>query len=78
MRGDNPQLYRDLERLRPLHKKVHLQEIQGPADTDWNTFNWNEVCCIGRTIQHVFTNPLFRPSREEVAYFAYLDRYTAT
>jgi len=73
--GKNPDLYAKLRRLRPLRNKVHLQEIGSDSDTDWNSFNWLDACCMAQVLKEVFTSNIFRPSRTERNYFDYLARY---
>ncbi len=73
--GSSHDLYANLQRLRPLRNKVHLQEIGGAADTDWNAFNEEEVSAMAEVLYKVFTSNIFRPSAEEREYFGYLNRY---
>lgn len=73
--GQNLNLYDDLQELRELRNKVHLQAIDEPTDTDWNAFQLADLQQMYRVVHGVFTSTIFRPSAEEVDYFAYLRRY---
>ena len=75
--GSNPEIYIKLRRLRPLRNKVHLQKIKNQVDTDWNSFNWDDACCMAKIIKEVFTSSIFKTSADERGYFEYLDRYNA-
>lgn len=76
--GTAPNLYSDLDRLRPLRNRVHLQQISSDFDTDYNAFNWNDAVTMARVLKEIFTSNIFRPSAAEIAYFDYLERYVAT
>ena len=74
--GSDHDVYVKLKRLRPLRNKVHLQEIGADTDTDWNSFNWSEVCDMAQVLHKIFTITIYRPSANEREYFRYLLRYT--
>jgi len=73
--GGNLALYDTLDQMRDLRNKVHLQAIDQPNDTDWNTFHIEHLHQMYDIVHGVFTSTIFRPSAEEVAYFAYLRRF---
>lgn len=73
--GSDHSMYPSLKKLRGLRNKVHLQEIGNHTDTDWNAFQWSDVCSMAQVIHGIFTSNIFRPSNKEKAYFEYLLRY---
>jgi len=73
--GSNHELYGTLQQLRKLRNKVHLQAIDDPTDTDWNSFKRKNLCSMAYVIQSSFTGKIFRPSQKEKSYFSYLDKY---
>lgn len=73
--SSNPNIYPRLKHLRKLRNKVHLQSIDEPTDTDWNSFPPSELHAMAEVIHLIFTGSLFRPSKEERAYFSYLEKY---
>jgi len=70
--GSKMDLYKDLDQLRDLRNKVHLQAIDEPNDTDWNTIHIEHLRQMYNVVHGVFTSTIFRPSAEEVDYFEYL------
>ncbi|MES9912832.1 MAG: hypothetical protein ABW126_10605 [Candidatus Sedimenticola sp. 4PFRAG1] len=72
--GGGPVIYQKLEALRRLRNKVHLQVINNPTDTDWNSFNASDLSDLCKVVYSIFTSSLFSPSSDERAYFAYLRR----
>jgi len=73
--GSNSNIYSTLDKLRKLRNKVHLQAINAPTDTDWNSFNRSEVNDMDTILHSVFTSNIFRPSAAEKQYFQYLFEY---
>lgn len=76
--GSGSDIYSMLDNLRRLRNKVHLQSIDTPTDTDWNSFNMNEVNDMDAILYSVFTSNIFRPSADERQYFQYLHDYCTT
>lgn len=74
--GSDLAVYKKLDKLRRLRNKVHLQAIDTPTDTDWNSFNRAEVSDMDAMIFSVFTSNIFRPSASEKKYFQYLSDYS--
>lgn len=72
--GSGPAIYQKLEALRVLRNKVHLQVINNPTDTDWNSFNSSDLSDVCKVIYAVFTSSLFTPDSAQRAYFTYLRR----
>jgi len=72
--GANMALYETLDRMRDLRNKVHLQAIDQPNDTDWNAFHIEHLRQMYNVVHGAFTSTIFRPSGEELEYFAYLRR----
>jgi hypothetical protein len=70
--GNDPQVYQKLESLRKLRNRVHLQQIEHPTDTDWNAFQRQDFEDMRIVLYSVLTSNIFRPSRDEKAYFEYL------
>ncbi len=73
--GSDHAIYAKLQNLRKLRNKVHLHIIDEPTDTDWNAFQFRQICDMAEVIHKVFTGPIFRPSIKERSYFDYLNRY---
>ncbi len=76
--GSSSTIYSMLDNLRKLRNKVHLQAIDNPTDTDWNSFNKNEVSDMDAILYSVFTGNIFHPSANEKMYFQYLYDYCTT
>lgn len=77
--GSKSSIYTKLDNLRQLRNKVHLQAIDNPTDTDWNSFNRADVNDMDELLYSTFTSNIFTPSAYEKSYFKYLhDYYTAT
>jgi len=72
--GTNKVLYNKLDAIRTLRNKVHLQVINNPADTDWNSFNNSDLSDICKVLYVIFTSTLFSPTTDEKRYFEYLRR----
>ena len=73
--GSDRSIYTKLDSLRKLRNKVHLQAINEPTDTDWNSFGSSELSDMAELLYKVFTSNIFRPSSEEREYFDYLTEY---
>ena len=72
--GSNKEIYITLESLRTLRNKVHLQVINNPYDTDWNTFNTSDLSDICKVLYAIFTSSLFEVTEKEEQCFRYLRR----
>ncbi len=76
--GPSATIYSQLEDIRKLRNKVHLQAIDSTTDTDWNSFNLSDLRKIDDALYFVFTNNIFHPSEQEKVFFAYLTDFHAT
>lgn len=76
--GSNPIIYTKLDNLRKLRNKVHLQAIDNPTDTDWNSFRKEDVIDMDEILYNTFTSTIFYPSTKEKGYFQYLHDYFTT
>ena len=72
--GSGPAIYRKLEALRGLRNKVHLQVINNPTDTDWNSFNTSDLSDVCKVVYVILTSRIFSPDADQKAYFYYLRR----
>jgi hypothetical protein len=72
--GSDKVIYLKLDSLRALRNKVHLQVINDPTDTDWNTFTNNDLSDICKVLYAIFTSSLFALENNEERYFNYLRR----
>jgi hypothetical protein len=72
--GSGQSIYQKLEGLRTLRNKVHLQVINEPRDTDWNSFNGTHLSDICKVLYAILTSSIFTPSTDQKAYFSYLRR----
>ena len=72
--GSNEAIYLKLASLRSLRNKVHLQVINDPSDTDWNTFTSKDLSDISKVLYAIFTSSLFSLEKDEERYFNYLTR----
>jgi len=72
--GTGGVIYEKLDSMRRLRNKVHLQVINNPTDTDWNSFNSTDLSDMCKILYAVFTSSIFTPSDNEKAYFHYLRR----
>ncbi|WP_339721943.1 hypothetical protein [Marinomonas primoryensis] len=71
--GKEAIIYEKLEGLRVLRNKVHLQIINEPTDTDWNSFDLMHLSDICKLLFVIFRN-VFTPDKDQDAYFGYLKR----
>jgi hypothetical protein len=60
--GDVNDLYKAISRLRKLRNKIHIHEINGSEDTDYNNFNDSECKLARKVLFGVLTCPLFEES----------------
>ena len=72
--GTGAAIYQKLEALRVLRNKVHLQVINNPTDTDWNSFNISDLSDVCKVVYAIFTSNIFSPNTDQRAYFHYLRR----
>ncbi|PRQ63258.1 hypothetical protein BWR16_06085 [Vibrio sp. V01_P9A10T6] len=72
--GKEPLIYEKLNELRTLRNKVHLQVINTPTDTDWNSFNSSDLSDISVVLYEVFSSELFNLSESQQGCFEYLRR----
>jgi len=72
--GTNKVLYNKLDAIRTLRNKVHLQVINSPTDTDWNSFNNSDLSDTCKVLYVILTSSLFSPTTDEKLYFKYLRR----
>ncbi|WP_417657987.1 hypothetical protein [Pseudidiomarina aestuarii] len=72
--GKGTTIYQKLEGLRSLRNKVHLQVINEPRDTDWNSFNSKHLSDTCKVLYAVMTSSIFSPTPDQKQYFAYLRR----
>jgi len=72
--GTNKALYNKLDAIRTLRNKVHLQVINNPNDTDWNSFNNSDLSDMCKVLYVIFTSSLFSPTAREKRFFEYLRR----
>lgn len=70
--GNYPELYETLERIRTLRNKVHLQLINHPSDTDWNSFQRTHLSDISKLLYAIFVHSVFAPTPDEIEYFEFL------
>lgn len=73
--GTVSNLYPRLKHLRKLRNRIHIQEIGGPTDTDWNSFQYDDLCAMAEVLHSIFTGNIFKPTDEEKRYFDYLKKY---
>ncbi|MBV1950882.1 MAG: hypothetical protein KUG64_01620 [Cycloclasticus sp.] len=72
--GARPTIYQKLEGLRALRNKVHLQVINEPTDTDWNSFSATHLSDICKVLYAILTSGIFSPTADQKTYFSYLRR----
>ena len=72
--GSRAAIYQKLNALRRLRNKIHLQLINDPTDTDWNSFNASDLSDVCKVVYAIFTSSLFSPDLDERKYFHYLRR----
>lgn len=72
--GKESLIYEKLNELRTLRNKVHLQVINTPTDTDWNSFNASDLKDISIVLYEIFSSELFNLSESQQSYFEYLRR----
>lgn len=72
--GSGATIYQKLAALRGLRNKVHLQVINNPTDTDWNSFNTSDLSDVCKVVYAIFTSSIFSPDSTQRAYFRYLRR----
>lgn len=59
--GVDHQVYRDLNYLRKLRNRVHIHAVQHDRDTDWYSFNNQEVKLMKKVLLSVLSSDLFKP-----------------
>jgi len=76
--GSSKVMYTTLESLREIRNKVHLQVINNPTDTDWNTFNPEDLSNMFKVLFSILVSSLFEPNKDELAIFEYMRRHIIT
>ena len=76
--GSDKSIYTKLDKLRRLRNKVHLQAIDNPTDTDWNSFQTKDLSDMAEILSVVFTSNIFGISAAEKKYFDYLHEHIET
>jgi len=76
--GKNKEMYEKLETLRVIRNKVHLQVINNPTDTDWNTFRFNDLSNMFKVLFSILVSSLFSPNDNESMLFEYMRRNIVT
>lgn len=70
--GVDHQVYRDLNYLRKLRNRVHIHAVQHDRDTDWYSFNNQEVKLMKKVLLSVLSSDLFRPEDKHKPIIEYL------
>lgn len=73
--GKEVTIYNNLNELRGLRNKVHLQVINNPTDTDWNSFNQSDLVKVSSVLYQIFSSELFSLGTEQLSCFKYLRKY---
>lgn len=73
--GQKNVIYSRLKTLKKLRNKIHLQDVERLGDTDWNSFEPDDVKTMAEVLYNVFTGDVFQPSSKERGYFDYLRRH---
>jgi len=76
--GPDHDIYKKMQFLRKLRNRVHLQLTDGAHDSDWTTFNANEINTLREILYTILTGPLFTPSQDEEVYFEFLHMRAGT
>ncbi|HDZ9219819.1 TPA: hypothetical protein RUZ04_003738 [Vibrio cholerae] len=70
--GKDLLIYEKLNELRALRNKVHLQVINNPTDTDWNSFSQSDLSDISVVLYGILCSELFALNDRQKSYFDYL------
>lgn len=70
--GDDKAIYRQLAHLRKQRNKVHLHLVEELDDTDWGSFDGDQVAIMGKLLHQVLTLDAYFPSEEDLARLSFL------
>ena len=70
--GKKHEIYKNLNYLRKLRNRIHLQLIKGEYDNDWHKFQSNEIRIMKDTLHLFLTSSLFKPTLIEKKIFDFL------
>lgn len=74
--GTSKVMYSKLEDIRKLRNRIHLQQNDELASTDWFTFGSSNINDVYMVIYSILTSSLFSPSTDRKKHFKYLqNRY---
>ncbi|MFS1931980.1 hypothetical protein [Vibrio splendidus] len=73
--GKEVTIYNNLNELRGLRNKVHLQVINNPTDTDWNSFNQSDLAKVSSVLYQIFSSELFSLDTVQLSCFKYLRKH---
>jgi hypothetical protein len=74
--GTSKVMYKKLEDIRKLRNRIHLQQNDELASTDWISFGSSNINDIYIVIYSILTSSLFTPNTDTKKYFQYLqNRY---
>lgn len=64
--GENNDLYKSLNNIKKLRNKVHLNNIEGDRDHDWNNFNKTEYYECSKCLREILKSNIFNVTIEEL------------
>jgi hypothetical protein len=64
--GDNSDLYKSLNNIKKLRNKVHLNNIEGDRDHDWNNFQKTEYYECSKCLREILKSNIFNVSIDEL------------
>lgn len=70
--GIEHQVYRDLNYLRKLRNRVHIHAVQHDRDTDWYSFNDQEVKLSKKVLFSVLSSDFFEPEEKHCTIIQYM------
>lgn len=64
--GDNNDLYKSLNNIKKLRNKVHLNNIEGDRDHDWNNFGKTEYYECSKCLREILKSNIFNVTIDEL------------
>lgn len=64
--GDNNELYKSLNKIKKLRNKVHLNNIEGDRDHDWNNFGKTEYYECSKCLREILKSNIFNVTIDEL------------
>jgi len=71
--GNDHEIYKQLNYLRKMRNRIHLQTIESAYDHDWNKISTSDFELMSKVLFLVLTSSIFNPIADQKQFLAFLD-----